>query len=107
MEWAPNIKPERSAFKLLDTTFNLVDTKSGLILGFHSITENALKSANHAHFRVQQVKNYKNQYFVFSLTSLRFFTFFNLHFFPEVDNIERWHAIPYKAINRGTQRDNL
>ena len=66
---------------VVSTKLNVVSTKLNVHSSAYSITEKTLKSANHAHFRVQQVKNYKNQYFVFSLTSLRFFTFFNLHFF--------------------------
>ena len=61
---------------VVSTKLNLVDTSAGLILGAYSITEKTLKSANHAHFRVQQVKTYKNRLFILIFTSLRFLTVF-------------------------------
>ena len=45
------------------------------------ITELTVKTTNHAHFRDQQLKNYKNPFFVSNSTSLEFLTvFFDRHF---------------------------
>ena len=83
-----------------------------LLLNFsfnrYFVTEITVKTTNHAHTCDQQVKIYKNPWFNFDFTSLEFLTgFFQLPFWPEVDDLENWNEIANLALTQFPQIFNL
>ena len=57
------------------------------------LTEITVKIKNQGYIRDEQVKIYKNLWFVFDFTSLEFLTFFQGLFWPEIDDVGNSNSI--------------